>query len=385
MNELTSMEQFFEDLKEKIKASAGVLLFRQAIGLITLIAGISCAAVPLTALSQEPQDNRLTTWEELDREASTLAESVSFLAAEITDETCKEVHGLAPELTLAIGSSFKLYILGELAQQITGRAELAPYSAFQPSTRFRHDPFLQGPGRLGWEDPLEIQKQYKSPPDGPLVYVPDGSPFTIRYFAEQMIQRSDNTATDHLLFLLGRENVERRMAEMGHHDPTLNRPLFATREFFIAKLLWTDEELAAYLAASDAERREMLANEKQGYRELVAYWSSPTRIDTVEYFANRFDMCKALMALHDMAQEPGLRPVTEVLTLEDGIGIDREDWIYVGHKGGSEPGVLAANWLLQRNDGRLFVISWAFNDTAHTINVPPAILQAAVDILFQTP
>lgn len=376
MNELTSTDRFFEDLKAKVKRWVGVLLFRPAIGLIALTAGIGCAAVPRMALSQEPQDNRPTTWAELDREAITLAESVSFLAAEITDETCKEIHGLTPEQTLAIGSSFKLYILGELAQQITGHGELAL--------------FLQELGRLGWEDPLEIQQQYKSP-FGPLLYVPDGSPFTIRYFAEQMIQRSDNTATDHLLFFLGRENVERRMAEMGHHDPTLNRPLFATREIFILKLLWTDEELAAYLAASDTERREMLANEKRGYREFVAYlqeqgdWSLPTRIDTVEYFANRFDMCQAFMTLHDMAQEPGLLPVTEVLTLEDGIDIDREDWIYVGYKGGSEPGVLALNWLLQRNDGRLFVISWAFNDTAYTIDVPPALLQAAVDILFQTP
>lgn len=332
---------------------------------VALWVTLAFAAVPLTVLSQEPQGNRPTTWEELDREATPLAENVSFLAAEITDETCQEVHGLAPELALAIGSSFKLYILGELGQQIVERGE--------------------------WEDLLEIQQQYKSP-FGPLSYVPQGSPFTIRYFAEQMIQRSDNTATDHLLFLLGRENVEQRMAEMGHHDPTLNRPLLATQEFFIIKLLWTDEELAAYLAASDAGRREMLANEKRGYQALEAYfqeqddWSSPIEIDTVEYFANRFDMCNALMALHDMAQEPRLRPVTEVLTLEDsGIGIDREDWIYVGYKGGSEPGVLALNWLLQRNDGRLFAISWAFNDTVHTIDVPPALLQAPFDILYQTP
>lgn len=66
-------------------------------------------------------------------------------------------------------------------------------------------------------------------------------------------------------------------------------------------------------------------------------------------------MCKTLLSLHDMAQDPRLRPTTEVLTLEDQIGIDREDWTYVGFKGGSELGVLAGNWLLQRNDGRLFV------------------------------
>lgn len=377
MNKFIQAKQSCIYFKAAIKVSAGFLFFKKPIGLIALIVGISCAAVPFTALSQ---DDKLTTWEEFDREATALVESVSFLAAEISDGACEEIHGLAPGQSLAIGSGFKLYILGELAQQIAQHTNDATSSDLSPT-------------RFGWEDPLEIQQQYKSIPHGPLLFVPDGSAYTIRYFAEQMIQRSDNTATDHLLFLLGRQNVERRMAKMGHHDPALNTPLFSTREFASAKFLWTDEEWEAYLAASNDQRRMMLAKEQRGYEALEAYFEehgdpiSPTRIDTAEWFANRFDMCKALMSLHDMAQHPQLRPVTEILTLEDQIGIDREDWIYVGFKGGSEIGVLAGNWLLQRNDGRLFVMTTAFNDTAEAIDLPRAIglLQGAVDILFQTP
>jgi hypothetical protein len=334
---------------------------------ILALALFACAPPAHRGDARASQHDLPTTWEAFDPAASALAERVSFLGAEITQGTCQTVHGLAPLTSLAVGSSFKLYILGELAEQIAGR--------------------------ISWQGPLAIQARFKSVPHGDLFFVPDGAIFTVRYFAEQMIQRSDNTATDHLLFLLGRQKVEQRMATMGHHDPSLNRPLLATRELAILKFLYTDQELATYLAASDAGKREILANEKRGFAELEAYFeqhgvpTTPTRIDTVEYFADRLDMCRALMALHQVAKDWRLQPVAEALTLADPLGIDREDWIYVGFKGGSELGVLAGNWLLQRKDGRLFVMSVAFNDRFKALDMGRIIeiLQAAVKILFTTP
>lgn len=345
-----------------------------SLGVILAMVFIACTPPAHRGHAEASQQVLPTTWGAFDLAASEIAERVSFLAAEITHGTCQTVHGLNPLASLAVGSSFKLFILGELAEQIAG-------------------PFRPPPWRLSWQGPLAIQAQFKSIPHGPLLFVPDGTLFTVRYFAEQMIQRSDNTATDHLLFLLGRQKVEQRMALMGHHDPSLNRPLFATRELAILKFLYTDQELATYLAASDAEKRQILANEKRGFAELEAYFeqhgvpTTPTRIDTIEYFADRFDMCRTLMALHQVAKDWRLQPVAEALTLADPLNIDREDWIYVGFKGGSELGVLAGNWLLQRKDGRLFVMSVAFNDRFKALDMDRIIevLQAAVKILFTTP
>ncbi|NYT47460.1 MAG: hypothetical protein H0A75_07695 [Candidatus Methanofishera endochildressiae] len=63
------------------------------------------------------------------------------------------------------------------------------------------------------------------------------------------------------------------------------------------------------------------------------------------------------------------------------------NWIYVGFKGGSELGVLAGNWLLQREDGRLFVLSFALNNEPRAIDTEAVItvLQSAVQLLGQTP
>jgi hypothetical protein len=123
MNEPISINQICKILKDTIKITTRMLLLQKPIKLIALLLGIGCAIIPLTAL---PQDDQAMTWSEFDLEAPALAEKVSFLAAEITDGTCEEVHGLSPELTLPIGSGFKLYILGELAQQIAQNRLLTP-------------------------------------------------------------------------------------------------------------------------------------------------------------------------------------------------------------------------------------------------------------------
>jgi hypothetical protein len=89
-------------------------LLQNSIGLIALIAGIGLAILPLTALSQDDQ----ITWVDFDEEASTFA-GVSFLAAEITNGNCEEIHSIAPDLMFTINPGFKLDILEKLGQQIT--------------------------------------------------------------------------------------------------------------------------------------------------------------------------------------------------------------------------------------------------------------------------
>ncbi|HMB75674.1 MAG TPA: serine hydrolase [Kiloniellaceae bacterium] len=336
-----------------------------------LAATLACA-LSVSPVQADPPPP--TTWEEFNSQALAIAPIVSVLAAEVTDGTCEAVNDLDADMTTPIGSGFKLFILDELGAQIGDRARRG--------------------GRLKWEAPVEIQAKYKAIPAGPLLFVPDGSVYSTRYIAEQMIQVSDNTATDHLLFLVGRENVERRMGLDGHHDPSLNTPLFSTREFGVLKFLWTEEQLEEYENASVAKRRQLLAAEKRGWPELEAYFdehgdqTEPARIETVEWFANRFDMCGVMMSLYERGQNVKKElPLLEVLTLFDPIGFDREKWIYVGFKGGSEIGVQAGNWLVKRDDGRVFFFSAAFADPDAPLDLGALLplLFAAPDILYATP
>ena len=65
------------------------------------------------------------------------------------------------------------------------------------------------------------------------------------------------------------------------------------------------------------------------------------------------------------------------------MNVDPAEWSYVGYKGGSEPGVLCLDWLLERADGRVFVLAIVLNDTRRGIDTAAAVAvaQGAVALL----
>lgn len=303
----------------------------------------------------------LASWDELDRQWSALAPAAGFLAAEVVDGDCVPVHALNPELRLAIGSAFKLYILGELADQVRA-------------------------GAVEWDDRLAIRDDWKASFSGPMNQLEAGEERTLREFAEQMISVSDNTATDHLLFHLGQENVEAIQAVMGHGEPELNQPMLSTQEMFQLKLAAPDELRDAYLAGSVAERRRLLDGEV-GDLNLSFWaasgWTEPILIDQIEWFASAEDLCRAMATLDAWAAEPGLEPITEILGINPGTLFDLAVWEYIDFKGGSELGVLNLTWLLRRVDGRTFVLTGSLNNTEGPIDEDAAVamLQAAAQRL----
>jgi hypothetical protein len=288
------------------------------------------------------------SWKGLDSRLKKVAPEVGFVAAEVTDGTCRVINELDGEQPLAIASAFKLYVLGALAEAVAA-------------------------GEIGWDDPLAISAALKSLPNGDMRLEPEGAVFPLRTYAERMMADSDNTATDHLIALLGRERVEAYMAEMGHQRPELNQPLLLTREWFALKLRYTEEELGEFVAASDAEQRAFLAEDVDpvaGTLSEIEQWSGPNEIETIEWFASAGDLCRALASLHGQAQaEPeNLAPIYDALSLNPGVPWDAATWRYVGFKEGYETGVKAYAWLLQRADGRWFAVSAIINDPTTEID-----------------
>jgi beta-lactamase class A len=320
---------------------------------------------PDTAGSATPTPAPLGSWDELDGQLATLAPQVSFLAAELTAAGCAPIHALDPDQELALGSAFKLYVLGELAHQVQQ-------------------------GTANWDEQLAIRDDLQSLPSGKMQDEPAGTLHTLREYAEQMISISDNTAADHLLARLGRENVEAFQAELGHSAPQLNVPFLSTREMFALKLVVTPEQQAAYIAASADERRTLLTTlvaPLQPTLAQAASWTTPRAIDSIEWFASANDLCRAMAQLRALAAEPGLEPLSAILAINPGIPFDPQTWSYVGFKGGSEPGVLNLTWLLQRADGRWFVLTVGLNDPEQPLDENAAIqlLQATIGLLAQTP
>jgi beta-lactamase class A len=351
-------------LADRLSRRAALCAGAASLAASNLIGASFAQATP--AFQGQATPEAKTDWDDVDRQLAALAPQTALLAAEIVDGQCQPVHAFNADQPLASASTFKLFILGELARQVEA-------------------------GGVAWEQPLAIQERFKSVPHGDLLYAPDGTAFTVRYLAERMIQVSDNTATDHLLFFLGRENVERILTTMGVADPARDIPLLSTREFAVLKLAYPKDQLADYVAAPVAERRRILAEEIDtmplSVFDTLPDQTAPEEIERAEWFFTRDDLCRAMAALQVMARQPGLLPVREILALESQLPFNAEVWPYVGFKGGSELGVLSGTWLLERADGRHFVYSVVLNNPTAGIDMAMAatVMGAGRDLLAETP
>ena len=305
-------------------------------------------------------DHPPVSWAELQKELAGEESRVSLLAAEVTGGSCQPIFGFGEDRALAIGSAFKFYVLGELARQIDE-------------------------GLASWEESLSVREDIRSfgIPGESLDDAAAGTVLPLKRYAELMISISDNTATDHLIHRLGRKNVEASLARLGHSDPTLNIPFLTTREFMLFKLALSAEERAAYLELMAEGRRGFLDTDLAGrhIRDAVANaaeWVAPVDIDSIEWFASAADLCRAMAWLHEAGSTPGLGPVLDILSINPGITFDERVWPFVGYKGGKEPGVLAASWLLERHDGRLFFMTVILNDSTRLIDQTRAALLMSV-------
>lgn len=241
---------------------------------------------------------------------------------------------------LAIGSAFKLWVLDGLAEEIAQ-------------------------GRMSWSQMVPI-----GPPSvgaGVSQNWAAGTQASIEQLATLMISISDNTATDTLIRLIGRDKVEARLLRTGHSRPDLMHPLLLTSEVSNLKLgpQWARD---AFIRADGSARTQILAGMPQGtdstlLGNLAAYASGPPiAIDSIEWFASSNDLVRVLNALRQrsdpkvkaiLASSPGMNPQF------------RGGFAYAGYKGGSEPGVLSLNWLLQRPSGTWYAISASWvNKTA---------------------
>lgn len=240
---------------------------------------------------------------------------------------------------LALGSTFKLYVLSALSHTIAA-------------------------GNLAWDDVVRIDT--KSYPSGVAQDWPVGSPATVQTLATLMIQISDNTATDQLIALLGRERVEAELIAAGG-DAARTLPLLTTRELFMLKA--NPALRQQYVEANETQRRQLLKDNATNRPALdtvtAALSGTPVAIDTLEWFAS----AKSLGTLMQRLSGPKHETARAIMAANRAMGdAATQKWAYVGYKGGSEPGVLNLTWLLQDKAGQWHMLSLGWNNPAATVN-----------------
>jgi len=249
---------------------------------------------------------------------------------------------------LAVASAFKLVILAELI-----RATKA--------------------GERRWDDLVTLDGRVL--PDGGYTMKPAGTKVSVRELATQMISISDNSATDILLFTVGRDKVEAMLPVVGVTPDPRNTPFLSTLEAF--KLKWLDNGKLGdrYDALDDAGQRKMLNGEVLAAEiaPLVAMGPAPrlpSRIDRFEWFFTPSDGIRLMDWLRRNTEGVTGADARAVLSKNPGIPIDRAQYSWAGFKGGSEPGVINLTLLLQSTDGQWYAVAASWNDTTQPVAEP---------------
>lgn len=267
---------------------------------------------------------------------------VSLAAARLEEAGPANFLTQKAERPLAIGSAFKLFVLAELVRQVKS-------------------------GERRWSDVVPLGAP--SLPSGQLQDWPKGSPLTLHSLAALMISRSDNSAADTLLEVVGRDKVEALLPALGVRAPERNRPFLSTREAFALKL-GDPARLARWKTADEAGRRTLLpslAGTAASALDPARLGGRPAEIAAVEWFASPADLVRTL----DWLRRSGDATALDLLAINPGLGPAlARDFAYFGYKGGSEPGVLNMSFLLRTREGRWLAVSATWNNEAAALDEP---------------
>ncbi|MDZ8257484.1 serine hydrolase [Nostoc sp. ChiQUE01b] len=274
----------------------------------------------ISGLLFEPPQAKVISLEEAANKFKALPGKVSFLVQE--GKTIQAA--LNTKIPLAVGSAFKLAVLKALKSEIAS-------------------------GKQTWKDVVQLQPSWKSLPSGMLQTWPDGAYLTVETLAALMISLSDNTATDILINLLGRQPIELVSPR--------NRPFLTTRELFILKGYRNRDFLKRYRTSNEAQRREILkelsnkplpdVNEFEG--------GNPVALD-VEWFFTAEELCGLMEEVADLP----------LMSINPGVA-KAKDWQRVAFKGGSESGVLNMTTWLQGKNGKNYCVVATWNNSDASI------------------
>lgn len=260
---------------------------------------------------------RLGSLAEAEAAFAALGGQVSLLVTEVGQAPSISLNTRRP---LAVGSTFKLAILSELQAQVSA-------------------------GSLTWEQEVTLTDAARSLPSGTLQDAANGSRYSLRDLADRMIRDSDNTATDLLLDVVGREGVARRLGQ---------RVVPSTREAFALKNPANAKLLRAYRAAltDTAQRQAVLSQAANAPLPAAEVFmrGQPIARD-VEWFVSTEHLCSLM---NEVAAQPSTQ-------LNPGLA-NKSDFAGVSYKGGSEPGVLNLTTQVTTKAGKSYCVSATWND-----------------------
>lgn len=328
---------------------SGTALLRFERGVATVLLDVGTAADErVTGLRITGVAVAGDSFDEVAAEIAKLPGRTGFLVAELDGGTIRPFASANADRQFATGSTFKLYVLDELAAQVAA-------------------------GKRRWSDVVPLS--HFSFSSAATANWPAKTPVTLQTLANWMVSVSDNGAADTLIHLLGRDAIEARMKRAGHSDPSRNIPLLTTVEAFALKGNNFSDLRPAFIDGEDDAQRKLIDNNRHRLTlanvDGVSFTAGPRFIDSLEWFASPNDIARLMVDLRARQS----KTLLAAMAINNGVGpVAAADWTYLGYKGGSENGVLSMSLLGQRkSDGRWVVVTASWNNPDANVETGPLV------------
>lgn len=291
-------------------------------------------------------------WALLDADLDAMIDRAACAVYELLpDGDMRAVHRYRANRRMAVGTAAKVWVLGALVERIEQ-------------------------GEAAWDQLLPIQGKLKSLPAQGFGTTPDGFDFPLREFAIRMFANNDTTAMDHLVEFLGRDAVGAvKTADRAGPDGPGSivgaaadpaDPFLSTLDLYRLTCSVDAQLIKRFAAGSVEERRRIVAEEfprVQVMYELFEVWAKPQEAESVGWFATADQLSRGMARIWRAGQKPEHRQATiGALEAPESAAFDRDRIRYMGLNSGGHPGVFAGSWLIERTDGRVFVMTFIFNN-----------------------
>lgn len=308
------------------------------------IVSFGASGFPLNGSSTGVADQGLT-FQSAATKLNTLAEDVGILVARIDENNqCMPIFEQNAQTPLGTASIFKIWTMGALAKMIEDGT----------ITRDQTLPLLANNVVLGGTISQEL-----------------GVQFRVDDLASLMLGISDNTATEHLFKLVGREAHEATLDTFNHQNQSLMEPFLSMNEAFNLYFTVPEADAIAYVNADEDTQKMYVDNVLTPAGPVVspARANLPVLVSGL-WQASPQDVCSAMAGLRQFNDATeAFKVIDQAYGATSAIINLRKKWERVWFKGGSlDDGfglrVLTYGWMLESDDrGAYAVIVMTNNDS----------------------
>ena len=240
----------------------------------------------------------------------------------VVEENGKEIAGSGQDRQLSAGSP-RLSVLNALAAEIAR-------------------------GRYRWTDTVKLQAASRSLPPGILQDWPVGSTLTVESLASLMFSIGDNTATDAIIRLVGRDAIAPFAGS--------NVPFLTTRDMFVLKSKQNTELLDKWREGGASQRAMIAQLDRAPLPPAIDLDTTSTNVDVDWHYSNR-QLCDLMSHVQSL-------PLTGI---DPGVAAPSE-WDHVAFAGGTDWGAASMTTWLVTKDGKNVCVSATWNETDRTID-----------------